>query len=64
MGYMAPEIMNEQETLQKYDESCDLYSFGIVCYEMIVGCLPFNVEVENYYNRKYIWYGLTKEECK
>ena len=31
---------------------------------MIVGCLPFNVEVENYYNRKYIWYGITKDECK
>ena len=35
--YMAPEIMKSQ----KYDYKSDLWSVGIIFYEMLVGCTPF-----------------------
>ena len=36
--YMAPEIMKSQ----KYDYKSDLWSVGIIFYEMLVGTTPFN----------------------
>ena len=36
--YMAPEVFNEHET----DCRSDLFSLGIVAYELLVGRLPFN----------------------
>lgn len=45
-GYIAPEIMaHESENVQSrtINSACDLYSLGIVAYELIVGCLPFRV---------------------
>jgi serine/threonine protein kinase len=36
MGYIAPEIMELQEN-QKYAQSCDTYSLGVVAYQLIVG---------------------------
>ena len=46
-GYIAPEIMaHEAENIHNkvISSACDLYSLGIVAYELIVGCLPFRVE--------------------
>lgn len=35
--WMAPEVLSESP----YDESCDLYSFGIVLWELVTGKIPF-----------------------
>lgn len=53
--------MENNEKARPYTEACDMYSFGIVCYELIVGCLPFKVEMENMYDSKVTWEGLTKK---
>lgn len=37
--YMAPEIINKQD----YDIKSDLWSVGIILYEMVYGHVPFNV---------------------
>lgn len=37
--YMAPEVMNENG----YDYKADIWSLGIVMYELLYGCHPFNV---------------------
>ena len=37
--YMAPEIINKQD----YDLKSDLWSVGVILYEMAYGCVPFNV---------------------
>jgi len=38
MLYMAPEIL---ENLRPYNEKCDIWSVGIVCYIMLTGCIPY-----------------------
>ncbi len=35
---MAPEVLNGE----KYDFQADIWSLGVVYYEMIIGYLPFN----------------------
>ena len=40
-----------------------MYSFGVICYEMILGHLPFTVEMENMHDVKIKWEGLTKKDC-
>jgi len=35
--YMAPEVMRHEP----YDESCDVYSFSLVCWSLFSGVLPF-----------------------
>ena len=37
--YMAPEIINKQD----YDIKSDLWSVGVILYEMVYGYVPFNV---------------------
>ena len=34
---MAPEIILDQE----YDTTCDIYAYGVVCWELWTHCLPF-----------------------
>lgn len=62
-GYMAPEILDENHPPKPYNEACDMYSFGVICYEMILGHLPFKVEMENMHDVKIKWEGLTKKDC-
>jgi serine/threonine protein kinase len=60
---MAPEILEEEKHLKPYNEACDIYSFGVICYELFLGHLPFKVEMENMYDVKITWKGITKEDC-
>ncbi|KAG0566068.1 hypothetical protein KC19_7G035900 [Ceratodon purpureus] len=50
--WMPPEIikltsdsreggLSKHEKLPKYPFKCDSYSFGMVCYEILTGCIPF-----------------------
>ena len=38
-AHMAPEMINNM----KYDKSIDWWAVGVMMYEMLVGCNPFNV---------------------
>ena len=38
-----------------YNYSCDVYSFGVIAYTLIVGSLPFKVESENFFDKKIVW---------
>ena len=37
--YISPE---QAQNIQKIDEGTDIYSFGVMIYEMVVGCLPYD----------------------
>lgn len=65
MGYIAPEIMSlSEENKQKYSQECDVYSLGVIAYTMIVGSLPFKVEVESMFDKRIVWELFDKPECK
>lgn len=55
LGFIAPEILDENKESKSYSSSCDLYSLGVIAYNLIVGCLPFRVETEGMFERKMVW---------
>lgn len=64
MGYIAPEILDENKKDKTYSYSCDLYSLGVIAYNLIVGCLPFKVETEGMFDQKIVWDAFEKQESK
>jgi serine/threonine protein kinase len=40
LAYMAPEHLENKPV----DERADIYSFGVIFYQMLTGCLPFDTE--------------------
>ena len=46
---------------RNYSQSCDVYSFGIIAYTLIVGSLPFRVDAQNFMERKIVWEFFDKE---
>jgi len=40
-GYAAPEIFE----FQGYDQKCDIWSLGVICYELLYGGCPFEDEI-------------------
>ena len=41
-AYMAPQVLN-REIFEKYTYKCDIWSFGVVCYELLYGSLPWKI---------------------
>ncbi|KAH7916590.1 kinase-like domain-containing protein [Hygrophoropsis aurantiaca] len=57
LNYVAPELLEgDSETLAKLDQRrCDMYSFGCVCYEILVGKAPFQgMDRETIYRQKLV----------
>lgn len=55
--WLAPEVIDSQSTI--YDERSDVYSFGMVCWELVTGDAPFD---EFYPNPDYVnQYGKLNE---
>ena len=44
--YMAPEVANVEETDVPYGYACDLFSFGVILYELIEQSYPYGAEPE------------------
>lgn len=44
--WRAPEIFEQLKNqvgsaMMQFTKACDVYNFGMVCYELITGCIPF-----------------------
>jgi len=53
--YMAPEILNEKEFEIKYGDKIDIYSFGVILYNLAFGHYPYdlnNVQGDDFKNIK------------
>lgn len=42
-AYMAPQVLN-REKYSHYSYKCDIWSFGVVCYEMLFGKVPWSTQ--------------------
>ena len=51
--YVCPEILNG-----KYDNSCDVWSIGIIAYFMLSGYPPFNAKTESQLFKKIMHYAV------
>ena len=45
--YMAPEVLDGE-----YDESCDMWSIGVITYSLLAAYPPFNAETDSQLFRK------------
>eukprot|EP00798_Chlamydomonas_sp_ICE-L_P003929 gene3929-14005_t len=55
-AYMAPELI-----AQKYDEKCDIWSVGMVTYQLLTGRFPYWEDVRMY-NLQDVWKSIQTEE--
>lgn len=46
-GYIAPEILNVKDLSSSYDTKCDIFSLGILFYNMMTGKLPYLAKNQN-----------------
>lgn len=60
-GYIAPEILGLEIASRLYDKKVDIYSIGVILYEMITGFNPFKCKryedslLKNYYSQFNYW---------
>lgn len=69
-GFASPEVAKYKVNDGKYDDKCDLYSFGVTLYFTLTGCLPYpgkrplineNKEVSLFFSKSEIYTSLTRE---
>ena len=50
--YMAPEVIRTIENQESYNYKCDIWSIGVLCYQILMGYLPFTAKTINSYLNK------------